>query len=135
MGKYLDLIKQKLNEMHINYNYLEDDAISLKILGDRWESGVYIIKVNEAPIPNCSILTSYISQYNRSKREQALQLINRLNTNLRWIKFVLDEENRVHCQNDTLVVDDLDHSAIFCLTLMIKAIDSSYPELKELEWN
>lgn len=67
------------------------------------------------------------------KHVRALELVNRLNDEYRWIKFVIDEEDVLSCSSDIFLVPEVAGLfGIAAMGRMFDTLDEVYPRLREL---
>lgn len=67
------------------------------------------------------------------KHARALELLNELNADYRWVKFTVDEEDVVSCSSDVFLVPEVAGLfGIAAMGRMFDTLDEVYPRLKEL---
>ncbi|MCM3735783.1 YbjN domain-containing protein [Bacillus cytotoxicus] len=78
--------------------------------------------------------TDFIKVDNPLKKERVLELVNEMNTNFRFVKFVF-EDNMVYLQatnfnGSTFVPED----AFECLVALLRAAEEAYPKFMRIIW-
>ena len=73
--------------------------------------------------------TSSIITFPKSKMETMYPLVNALNGRFRWIKFVVDEENKSIIAEDDAVIqlDSCGEEVLECSLHFAKIVDAAYP--------
>lgn len=67
------------------------------------------------------------------KHVRALELLNELNADYRWVKFTVDDEDVVSCSSDVFLVPEVAGLfGIAAMGRMFDTLDEVYPRLKEL---
>ena len=73
--------------------------------------------------------TSNIITFPGSKMENMYPLVNALNSRFRWVKFILDEENKSVIAEDDAVIqlDSCGEEVFECSLHFAKIVDAAYP--------
>ena len=78
--------------------------------------------------------TSNIITFPESKMENMYPLVNALNSRFRWVKFVLDEENKSVIAEDDAVIqlDSCGEEVLECSLHFAQVVDASYPVITSI---
>lgn len=83
----------------------------------------------------CVFVVNYVTIQNPSKRDFALQLLNELNTDYSFTKFILDKEGRVSICAYLPIANNFDAELLLLMIIFVfKAAEDEYPKFMKLMW-
>ncbi|MCQ2437636.1 MAG: YbjN domain-containing protein [Clostridia bacterium] len=70
-----------------------------------------------------------------NKYGAAVLACNKLNTQYRWVKFVVDKDNDLNCEMDAYVdIESVGSECKRCVSRIVNISDEAYPEIMKAIW-
>ena len=109
-------------------------ALLLKVAGKNFKQVNLMILANSEN-PDCVMRAPRIADFTEERREQALDLINRVNQKYRFIKLILEDDNTVTATADLPTrAGNPGPVAHELFIRMMTIIDEVYPQLMKAVW-
>lgn len=95
---------------------------------------IYFISIEDDE-ENVLVRVLGLVKVDEEKKAKMLPVLNRLNRNLRYVKFVIDEDGVVDLEYDFApTTPDPRDSIVDAFLLVVEAVEEAYPELMRAVW-
>ncbi len=123
------------NGQGIKYQEIQENTIRMEFTADAKGSVDIVIFFDDPGDKHIHFLSPEIAKVSEDKFVPALMEANKLNSQFRWAKFSISDENRFDCEADAIL--DANSCGEECLELVIrlvKIVDTAYPEIMKVVW-
>lgn len=112
---------KKLEQLGIAYRCMEDNRLCFKYSGDKVKSVSYEVHFADSRVCLSAV---ELGSFTSATQARGFQLCSILNSELQWVKFVIDRRNKLLCQIDTVInADDAVEEIMELLERITTAID------------
>ena len=139
-------VKEQVNEVGleltargISYEYI--DAFDRPAIGMAFGGGDYTFDHIAFTVAfdedgeSAQIVSSAIASVPRQKTEKLLAVLNQCNSEFRWARFYLDEDNDVIADTDVVFGEDgAGFAVVESIMLAASVVDDAYPEIMKGIW-
>lgn len=133
-------VKSYLEEKGVKYDYFEageknDEAIKVTYGCDNADSVSVLVFFDESG-DSVNVKSFSIAKVPGNKLMEMYTLINELNSEYRWVKFYVDNDNEITASGDAIIGDDT--AGAECLEIILRyinIIDEVYPRFMKTIWS
>ncbi len=135
MKKYMQKIINTLNDWDFHFNVIDEDGVVVNLRGDHCPHMSIVITCTE--LSNTTVLNISVPKIVSlsNKISDALPILNEINREYRWAKFVIDENQDLLCSLESHInEEDFLYQFRLMFLVITTAIDETYPKFMKLIW-
>ena len=135
MANFKELIKDYFSQAQLPITDLDEKVLRCGYNGKNLKNLEMIIFFNDPEVGKIEFQTSPIATFGDDKLIKGLMLANQMNTQYRWIKFVIRENGDIMAKTDAIIDEATageETAEIVLRTFSI--IDGAYPDIMKALW-
>ena len=134
MAVYITLVKNYLDQKGIKYRESRENTLNVIYTGEKLNEISIFIDIDEED-GKAEFVCFSIGQFGQEQFAKGLIACNTCNSQYRWVKFFIDDENHICVRSDAIL--DKKTCGMECLELiqrMVNIVDDTYPVFMKARW-